>query len=240
MWSPAHARDPSRSCTAVPVPATSVGRWSPMRLQSRGRLGSNQVDIPTGSPRLHLGGCALMEKQGRGGGPAGLQHPGFACAYARAVEGMNRRGGTEHRRSLLAGLHGKVIEIGAGNGSTFGLYPAAVTHVLALEPEDYLRTLARGRAASAPVPITVSPGAAKHIAAADASVDVVVVTSLVLCSVADQAPVLAEIRRVLRPGGTLAFYEHVRSDHRLFAAPKTCSLRYGGGSREAATPTETP
>jgi ubiquinone/menaquinone biosynthesis C-methylase UbiE len=158
-----------------------------------------------------------MEKQGRGGGPAGLQHPGFARAYARAVEGMNRRGGTEHRRSLLAGLHGKVIEIGAGNGSTFGLYPAAVTHVLALEPEDYLRTLARGRATSAPVPITVSPGAAEHIAAADASVDVVV-TSLVLCSVADQAAVLAEIRRVLRPGGTLAFYEHVRSDHRLFAA----------------------
>jgi hypothetical protein len=93
-----------------------------------------------------------MEKQDRGGGPAGLQHPGFARAYARAVEGMNRRGGTEHRRSLLAGLHGKVIEIGAGNGSTFGLYPAAVTHVLALEPEDCLRTLARGRAASAPCP----------------------------------------------------------------------------------------
>ncbi|MCU1531548.1 MAG: SAM-dependent methyltransferase [Arthrobacter sp.] len=65
------------------------------------------------------------------------------------------------------------------------------------------------------MPITVSPGAAEHIAAA-ASVDVV--TSLVLCSVADQAAVLAEIRRVLRPGGTLAFYEHVRSDHRLFAA----------------------
>jgi ubiquinone/menaquinone biosynthesis C-methylase UbiE len=151
------------------------------------------------------------------GGPAELQHPVFARTYARAVTRMNRRGGTEHRRALLAGLHGAVIEIGAGDGSTFGLYPATVTQVLALEPDDYLRTLARDRALSAPVPISIRPGAAEQIPSPDTSADAVV-TSLVLCSVADQGAALAEIRRVLRPGGTLAFYEHVRSDHRLFAA----------------------
>jgi ubiquinone/menaquinone biosynthesis C-methylase UbiE len=150
-------------------------------------------------------------------GPAELQHPRFARAYARAVGGMNRRGGTGHRRSLLAGLRGAVIEIGAGDGSTFGLYPGTVTEVLALEPDDYLRSLARGRAAAAPVPVRVLAGAAEKIPTIDAGADAVV-TSLVLCSVADQATVLAEIRRVLRPGGTLAFYEHVRSGHRILAA----------------------
>jgi ubiquinone/menaquinone biosynthesis C-methylase UbiE len=150
-------------------------------------------------------------------GPAELQHPRFARTYARAVTGMNRRGGTEHRRSLLAGLYGRVIEIGAGDGSAFELYPDAVTDVLALEPDDYLRSLAQGRAASAPVPVRIVPGAAERIPAPDASADAVV-TSLVLCSVADQATVLAEIQRVLRPGGTLAFYEHVRSRHRILAA----------------------
>ncbi|MFJ5959136.1 class I SAM-dependent methyltransferase [Pseudarthrobacter oxydans] len=150
-------------------------------------------------------------------GPAELQHPRFARAYARAVEEMNRRGATEHRRELLAGLHGSVVEIGAGDGSAFALYPPAVTRVLAIEPDDDLRSIAAAKAASAPVPVTVHAGAAEHIPAADASVDAVV-SSLVLCSVGEQAPVLAEIRRVLRPGGILAFYEHVRSDNRLFAA----------------------
>lgn len=150
-------------------------------------------------------------------GPAALQHPRFARAYARAVAGMNRRGGAEHRRRLLAGLQGSVIEVGAGEGSSFALYPAAVTDVLAVEPDDYLRSLAEVQAASAPVPVVVVAGSAERIPVPDASADAVV-CSLVLCSVADQGPALAEIFRVLRPGGTLAYYEHVRSDSRLLAA----------------------
>lgn len=149
-------------------------------------------------------------------GPAGLQHTRFARAYARAVVGMNRRGGTAHRRRLLAGLSGSVIEIGAGEGSSFGLYPREVTDVLALEPNDYLRNLARPRAVSASVPVVLVAGVAEHIPAPDAGADAVV-TSLVLCSVADQAKALAEIRRVLRPGGTLAYYEHVRSGNPFLA-----------------------
>lgn len=151
------------------------------------------------------------------GGPVGLQHPRFARAYARAVEGMNRRGGTEHRRDLLSSLHGRVIEIGAGDGSAFALYPATVTEVLAVEPDDYLRALATEKAVSAPVPVTVAAGAAEAIPAPDASADAVV-TSLVLCSIVDQSAALAEARRVLRPGGVLAFYEHVRSEHGVLAA----------------------
>lgn len=154
--------------------------------------------------------------QAREHGSAELQHPRFARAYARAVEGVNRRGGTEHRRELLAGLHGFVIEIGAGDGSGFSLYPQSVTRVLALEPDDYLRDIAISKAGSAPVPVTVRAGAAEHIPAGDGTADAVV-ASLVLCSVSEQAPVLAEIRRVLRPGGILAFYEHVRSSNGLVA-----------------------
>ncbi|WAH96779.1 class I SAM-dependent methyltransferase [Arthrobacter sp. MMS18-M83] len=145
------------------------------------------------------------------------QHPRFARAYARAVPAINRRGGTEHRRSLLAGLRGRVIEVGAGEGSSFGLYPATVENVLGVEPDDYLRGLAEQKAKLVAVPVAVVPGTAENIPAADGEADAVVV-SLVLCSVADQAAVLAEIRRVLRPGGTLAFYEHVRSDRRVLAA----------------------
>ncbi|CAH0224609.1 Malonyl-[acyl-carrier protein] O-methyltransferase [Arthrobacter sp. Bi83] len=150
-------------------------------------------------------------------GPAGLQHPRFARAYARAVVGMNRRGGADHRRRLLSGLQGSVIEIGAGEGSSFALYPETVTDVLAIEPDDYLRGLADRRAASAPVPVVLVAGSAEHIPAPDAGANAVV-CSLVLCSVADQAGVLAEVFRVLRPGGTLAFYEHVRSSRRIIAA----------------------
>jgi len=145
-----------------------------------------------------------------------LQHPLFARAFARVVGGMDRRGAAEHRRRILAGLHGSVIEIGAGAGSSFPLYPSTVTHVLALEPDDYLREVAQEAAPSASVPVTVVDAAAEHIPAETASADAVV-ASLVLCSVRDQAAVLAEIRRVLKPGGTLAYYEHVRSGHPLVA-----------------------
>ena len=145
-----------------------------------------------------------------------LQHPLFARAFARAVGTIDRRGAAEHRRRMLVGLHGSVIEIGAGAGSSFPLYPPAVTHVLALEPDDYLRGVAQEQAAAASVPVTVVAAAGEHIPAETGSADAVV-ASLVLCSVEDQAAVLAEIRRVLRPGGTLAYYEHVRSAHPVLA-----------------------
>ena len=145
------------------------------------------------------------------------QHPRFARAYARAVDRMNRRGATEHRRHILADLRGSVVEIGAGAGSSFRLYPPTVSHVLALEPDDYLRNLAQQEASRASVPVTVAAAVAEQIPAGTASADAVV-ASLVLCSVKDQATVLAEVRRVLKPGGTLAYYEHVRSERPLLAA----------------------
>ncbi len=130
---------------------------------------------------------------------------------------MDARGAADHRRRLVAAAHGVVVEIGAGYGATFPFYPAAVTGVLALEPDPTLRGLARAAASRAPVPVTVEDGVAESLPAADASVDVVV-SSLVLCSVADQSAALTEVVRVLRPGGLLLFYEHVRSAHRVLGA----------------------
>ncbi len=121
-----------------------------------------------------------------------------------------------HREELLADLSGRVIEVGAGGGSNFAHYPTTVDRVVAVEPEPYLRGRARVAAASASVPIEVVDGVADRLPAEDRAFDAAV-ACLVLCTVPDQATALAELRRVLRPGGELRFYEHVRSDHPALA-----------------------
>jgi ubiquinone/menaquinone biosynthesis C-methylase UbiE len=142
--------------------------------------------------------------------PRPVRHPVFARCYARVGHLMDTVV-VDHRRQLLAGLRGRVLEVGAGNGLNFPHYPATVTEVLAVEPERYLRRLALAAARQAPVPIRVVAGTAEALPAPDAALDTVV-ASLVLCTVTELDRSLAEIRRVLRPGGTLRFYEHVRAD----------------------------
>jgi MFS family permease len=140
-----------------------------------------------------------------------VHHPLFARFYAWVSPQMEKAGCGERRGQLLAGLTGRVLEVGAGNGMNFAHYPPEVTHVLAVEPEPHLRTLAHDKADEAPVSIAVVDGTADHLPADDASFDAVVAT-LVLCTVPDVPAALAEIRRVLRPGGELRFLEHVRAD----------------------------
>jgi ubiquinone/menaquinone biosynthesis C-methylase UbiE len=137
-----------------------------------------------------------------------IEHPRFARMYLRASDRVERRGASEHRRKLLEGLSGRVLELGAGNGLNFAHYPTAVTEVIAIEPEPTLREAAEKAAASAPVTVSVRAGTADALPVGNAEVDAAV-ASLVLCSVPDQARALAELKRVLRPGGELRFYEHV-------------------------------
>ncbi len=139
---------------------------------------------------------------------ADLPRERFARMYVRTAKTAEQRGATEHRRRLLAGLKGTVVEVGAGHGLNFPHYPAQVTEVIAIEPEPTLRTAAEKAAPNAPVPIRVLAGLADNLPVDDASVDAAV-ASLVLCSVPDQPRALAELRRVLRPAGELRFYEHV-------------------------------
>jgi SAM-dependent methyltransferase len=137
-----------------------------------------------------------------------IPRPRFARMYLKAAARADRRGATEHRRRLLRDLSGRVVEIGAGNGLNFGYYPATVTDVVAIEPEPTLRAIAQQAAARAPVPVSVRQGTADAVPLEDGEMDAAV-ASLVLCSVPDQARALAELHRVLRPGGELRFYEHV-------------------------------
>jgi ubiquinone/menaquinone biosynthesis C-methylase UbiE len=143
--------------------------------------------------------------------PHAVKHPLFARAYARVAAYEDEHGGVENRQELLAGLSGRVVEVGAGVGSNFPHYPAAVTEVVAVEPESYLRGKATDAAAKAPVTVRVVDGVAERLPLEDESVDAGV-ASLVLCSVPDQAAALAELRRVIKPGGELRFYEHVISN----------------------------
>ncbi|MFE4414282.1 class I SAM-dependent methyltransferase [Streptomyces sp. NPDC056821] len=140
-----------------------------------------------------------------------VRHPVFARFYARvAGPGLERAGITRYRKRLVAGLSGRVIEIGAGNGLNFPHYPAEVRRVLAVEPEPRLRALAAQAARAVPAEVEVVDGRAEQLPVPDASFDAAVVC-LTLCSVADPAAALTEIHRVLRPGGRMRFFEHVQA-----------------------------
>jgi ubiquinone/menaquinone biosynthesis C-methylase UbiE len=128
--------------------------------------------------------------------------------YIRSAASAEERGGTDHRRRLLDGLRGTVVEIGAGHGLNFPHYPPEVREVVAIEPEPTLRRQAETAAESASMPVRVLAGVADELPLEDETVDAAV-ASLVLCSVPDQHRALAEIRRVLHPDGELRFYEHV-------------------------------
>ena len=139
-----------------------------------------------------------------------LDNPFFARFYRRNRETAEKRGEREHRRRTLEGLRGRVVELGAGDGANFGLYPPEVDEVVAIEPEHHLRAFAEEEAARAAVKVTVVAGFADQLPLADASVDAAV-ASLVLCTVPDPAAALRELYRVMRPGGELRFYEHVHA-----------------------------
>ncbi|MEU7581222.1 class I SAM-dependent methyltransferase [Streptomyces sp. NPDC041068] len=144
-----------------------------------------------------------------------VHHPVFARVYARqsvAAEPVI----SVHRKELLAGLSGRVIEVGAGNGLNFAHYPREVSEVVAIEPERLLRKLAVSAALRADVPVDVVPGAAEALPVKSEAFDAAVV-SLVLCSVRDAPRALGELRRVLRPGGELRFFEHGRAPGTLMA-----------------------
>jgi SAM-dependent methyltransferase len=114
------------------------------------------------------------------------------------------------RRENLAGLTGRVLEVGAGTGTNFEFYPATVTEVVAIEPEQRLAVLARQAVDKASVPVTVSADTVERYLGTSEPFDAVV-CSLVLCSVQDPDSVLRQLFSTLRPGGELRYLEHVAS-----------------------------
>ncbi|HZP43641.1 MAG TPA: class I SAM-dependent methyltransferase [Candidatus Binatia bacterium] len=149
-----------------------------------------------------------------GAAPGG--HPWFAAVYDSLMAAGERRFMAAEREAVVGGARGRVLEIGCGTGLNLPYYTAAATERWAVEPDPFMLARAARRAAEQGVAVDLRRAPAESLPFADDFFDTVVST-LVLCTVADPARALAEVRRVLRPGGELRFYEHVRSASRLGA-----------------------
>jgi ubiquinone/menaquinone biosynthesis C-methylase UbiE len=135
----------------------------------------------------------------------------LAIFYDHVLQASERAGLREDRRALLAHARGEVLEIGAGTGLNLALYPrTGVERIVVSEPDRHMARRLRGRVGGAPAPVEIVGAGGEDLPFGDASFDTVVAT-LLLCSVADPAIVLAEVARVLRPGGRFLFLEHVRA-----------------------------
>jgi ubiquinone/menaquinone biosynthesis C-methylase UbiE len=137
----------------------------------------------------------------------------FARFYDRSLKATEENGLGEMRAALLAGAQGRVIEIGAGTGVNLDLYGDGVEDLTLVEPGPHMGARLRERletaAGSPPRRLVAAPAEAMPFA--DDTFDTAVAT-LVLCTVPDPNATIAELARVLKPGGRLLFIEHVRSD----------------------------
>src|SRR5436309_2718688 len=144
--------------------------------------------------------------------PGTTSHKYFAAYYEKLSRGGSERNFMEPLRKEIVGqAHGVVLEIGAGNGLNFAFYePGQVERVEAIEPDTAMLRYARERMTTARVPITVTQAPVEALHFADETFDSALAT-LVFCSVTDPKRGLREIKRVLKPGGTLLLLEHVRA-----------------------------
>jgi ubiquinone/menaquinone biosynthesis C-methylase UbiE len=140
----------------------------------------------------------------------------FAAVYDRLSARAEESFGAELKRRLLANAQGRLLEIGVGTGLSFVHYPP-IEALVAVDPSEPMLKRARHRAAELGRELTLVEAPAEALPFADDSFDTAV-SLAVLCTVADQARALSEVRRVLRPGGRLVFLEHVRA-----ADPKLAS-----------------
>ncbi len=120
---------------------------------------------------------------------------------------MQQKHLTKYRRTVVAAAHGRVLEIGVGSGLNLPMYGEQVEFVYGIDPSPRLLALARRRAEEARMPVELILGSATAIPLADDAVDTVVMT-WTLCSIPDPLAALREMRRVLKPTGTLCFVEH--------------------------------
>jgi ubiquinone/menaquinone biosynthesis C-methylase UbiE len=138
-------------------------------------------------------------------------NPFFAAVYDRLMASTERAGLADRRAALITDARGATLELGAGTGLNLRHYPDAVTELVLTEPDSHMARRLRSRVADAGRPVEVVEAPAERLPLEDARFDTAVVT-LVLCTVKEPAQALAEIARVLKPGGRLLFIEHVRAD----------------------------
>lgn len=127
------------------------------------------------------------------------------------MAGTEKAGLADHRKELLGRIHGRVLEIGGGTGANLPYYPREVEEIVIAEPEEPMARRLERKLSGHSLPVRVVRAPGEELPVEDTSFDFVVST-LVLCTVNDPDRTLAEIHRVLKPGGQLLFIEHVRSD----------------------------
>src|SRR5574341_2626750 len=142
-------------------------------------------------------------------------HKWFAARYDRLLAFQEKKYLGAVREDLLKDVSGEVLEIGAGTGANFPYYRNDA-RITATEPDPYMLERARKRAGEVPANIELQQVAAEDLPFLDGTFDFVV-DALVLCSVNDPALALSEIKRVLKPGGEIRLYEHVRYESGLGA-----------------------
>ena len=133
----------------------------------------------------------------------------FAAIYDRMLADTERSGLRERRRVLLQTARGRVLEIGAGTGLNLPHYGEGVTELVLTEPSPHMAKRLRRALDDRPARVVETP--AEELPFDDQSFDCVVST-LVLCSVGDPGRAVAEMSRVLKPGGRVLFIEHVRAE----------------------------
>lgn len=135
----------------------------------------------------------------------------FAAVYDRGLKATEEAGLGRMRVELLAAAGGRTLELGAGTGINLDLYPEAVEELVLLEPDPHMAKRMRERLVRSRRQATIIEAPAERLPFESASFDTAVST-LVLCTVPDPAAAIAELERVLKPGGRLLFIEHVRSE----------------------------
>jgi ubiquinone/menaquinone biosynthesis C-methylase UbiE len=139
-----------------------------------------------------------------------LWGPLFARGYDRFNKVAEDAGLRDKRRTLLAPAQGRTLEIGAGTGVNVELYPDSVTELVLTEPDGHMRRQLERKLAALGRRAEVVDAGGERLPFPDASIDTAVAT-LVFCTIPDPEVALAEIARVLKPGGRLLFLEHMRS-----------------------------
>jgi ubiquinone/menaquinone biosynthesis C-methylase UbiE len=135
----------------------------------------------------------------------------FSGLYDRCMKGTEEAGMREMRRELLAEAKGRTLELGAGTGLNLELYPEAVSELVLLEPDPHMTRQLRDRVSGSSREAEIVETSAERLPFPDSSFDTAVAT-LVLCTIPDPEAALAELGRVLKPGGRLLFIEHVRAE----------------------------
>lgn len=135
----------------------------------------------------------------------------FSAFYDRGLRATEEAGLRRMRGELLAEARGRVVELGAGTGANLDLYPDAVEELVLVEPDPHMTKQLRARLRESARAATVVEAGAERLPFEDGSFGTAVAT-LVLCTVPDPEAALAEVARVLKPGGRLLFVEHVRAE----------------------------